>query len=61
MAFSLGSLAIMVIVVIAILAIVGLFIKQSGVAIPPLVVNIFWVIVCAVLCILAIKFVMGVA
>jgi hypothetical protein len=56
---GIAGLAIWVIIVAAIAAIVFVACKAMGVAIPGWVVNVFWIVVIAVVCILAIKFLVG--
>lgn len=60
-AWTLAHWAILVVVVIAIVAIVVIALRQAGVAIPGFVVQIFWILCAAALCIFAIKFLMGLA
>jgi hypothetical protein len=47
--------AIIVVIVIAIIAAVYVFTRNAGVAIPPWVVQLFWIIVVAFVVIMAIK------
>jgi hypothetical protein len=56
---GIAGLAIWIILVAAIAAIVVIACKAMGVAIPPWVVQVFWVLVIAVVCIVAIKFLVG--
>jgi hypothetical protein len=56
---GIAGLAIWIILVAAIAAIVFIACKAMGVAIPPWVVQVFWVLVIAVVCIVAIKFLVG--
>jgi hypothetical protein len=56
---GIAGLAIWIIIVAAIAAIVFVACKAMGVAIPGWVVNVFWIVVIAVVCILAIKFLVG--
>lgn len=53
--WSFGELAIAFIVIIAVCAIVWIFVKQSKIPVPPWLVNVFWVVVAAFVCIAAIK------
>jgi hypothetical protein len=53
------SLAIWIIIVAAVAAIVFVALRTMGVAIPGWVVQIFWIVVVAIVCILAIKFLVG--
>ncbi len=54
--YSIENLAIGFIVLIAIIAIAFIFLKVSGIVIPPWVWQIVCILVAAVLCIAAIKF-----
>ena len=54
-----ASMAIFVIIVAAIIAIVFVALRKLGIAIPDWVVQVFWVVVVAVVCIAAIKFLVG--
>ena len=56
--FGLGlvQFLVAVIVIAAVLAIVYVALKHMGIAIPPVVVTIFWILVVAVFAIWAIKF-----
>ncbi len=55
-----AGMAIWIILIAAIAAIVFVALRQMGVAIPPWVIQIFWILVVAVVCIAAIKFLMSV-
>lgn len=57
---SIAQIAIAIIVVAAICAVVFIALRQMGVAIPSFVIQIFWVLVCAVVCVLAVKFLIGI-
>ena len=52
---GIAGLAIAVIIVAAVVAIVFVACKQMGVAIPAWVVQVFWILVVAVVCIAAIR------
>ena len=54
--WGIGEFAIAIIIVAAIVACVYLAFRQFGIQIPAFVVTIFWILVCAVVCILAIRF-----
>ena len=56
---GLGQLLIYVVVIAACIGIVFLALQQFGVSIPPFAVRIFWIVVCAVLAIVAIRFVLS--
>ena len=53
---GIAGMAIWVIIVAAVIAIVYIACRQMGVAIPAWAVQVFWVLVVAVVCIFAIKF-----
>ncbi len=54
--YSLAEIGIAVIIVVAIVAIVWVFVKASGLPIPPWVWHVLLILVAAVLCIAAIRF-----
>ena len=53
--YSIGQIATYVVVTAAVIAIVYIAITQMGVAIPPWVVKIFWVLVILFVALLAIR------
>lgn len=55
--YSIVQILLIIVVVAACVGIVYVALQQFGVAIPAFAVKIFWIVVCAVLAILAIKFV----
>lgn len=57
--YSIVHLIILVIVIAACVGILYVALRQFGVQIPRFVVLIFWIVVCAVLAIFAIKFIAG--
>jgi hypothetical protein len=57
---GIASWAVWIIIVAAIVAIVVVICRQMGVAIPPFVVTILWIILAAVIGVLAIKFLLSV-
>jgi hypothetical protein len=57
--YTLAQILIMAIVVIAVIAIFVAFVRYSGITIPPIVVTVFWIVLGAVVCIWAIRFVMS--
>jgi hypothetical protein len=57
--WSIGQLAIAVIIIAAIIAIVFIVTKNMGIAIPNWVAQVFWVLVLAVVGVLAVKFLLG--
>lgn len=54
--YSIVQIVIAIIVIAAVVGILYIALQQFGVTIPPFVVKVFWILVCAVVCILAIKF-----
>ena len=56
---GLGQLLIYVVVIAACVGLVYVALQQFGVAIPPFAVKIFWIVVCAFLVIVAIRFVLS--
>ena len=58
---GIAGLAITIIFVAAVCAIVFIACKAMGVEIPGWVVQVFWVLVIAFVCVFAIKFLLGVA
>jgi hypothetical protein len=57
--YSIGQIAIAVVIVAAVVALVVIALRQFGIAIPPWVVQVFWVIVVAFIVICAIKLVLS--
>lgn len=57
---SIAQLAIAIVVIAGIVAIVFVCLRQMGVAVPPFIVTIFWIIVAVVVGVLAIKFLIGI-
>ncbi len=57
---TLAQIAIYIIVIAAIVAIVYVALQQFGIQIPLFVQRIFWICVCCVLAVLAIKFLLTV-
>lgn len=53
------QILIIIIVIAACIGILWVALRQFGVSIPPFVVQIFWIVVCAVIAILAIKVILG--
>ena len=56
---GLGQLLIYVVVIAACIGLVYVALQQFGVAIPAFAVKIFWIVVCAFLVIVAIRFVLA--
>lgn len=54
--YSLGQIAVAIVIIAAVVAIVFVALRQFNVTIPAWVVQVFWVIVVAVVCIAAIRF-----
>jgi hypothetical protein len=58
-ASSPASIAIWIIIVSALAAIVFVALKAMNVAVPPWVLNIVWIVLVAIVAVLAIKFLVG--
>jgi bacteriorhodopsin len=58
--FDVGRWAIIAVVVAAIIGVVYVGLQQAGIAIPAFVVRVFWIVVAAVICVVAIKFLLGI-
>ena len=59
-AWGLSDILIAIVVIAAVVAIVYAALNYFGMTIPPVVVKIFWIVVIAVLAILAIKFIISI-
>lgn len=57
--YSFGQIIIAVIVIAAIIGIVLIVLKQSGIEIPSWVAQIGWIVLLAIVAIVAIKFLLG--
>lgn len=57
--YSISQLAIAIVIIAAICALVFIALRQFGIAIPAWVQSVFWVVVCACVVVLAIRFVAG--
>jgi len=57
--YSIAQLAIAIVIIAAVVALMFVALKQFGIAIPGWVIQIFWILVVAVVVILAIRFVAG--
>lgn len=57
---GIAGMAIWVIIVAAIVAIVFIACRAMGVAIPPWVVQVFWVVIIAIVCVFAIKLLLSI-
>ena len=57
--WNIGSIAITIVVIAAVVALVYIFLRQSGVAIPAWLVQVFWVVVAAIVIIAAIRIVLS--
>lgn len=55
--YSLIQIAIFVVVILGVVGIVLVVAKQMGVAIPPFIITIFWIVLAVVIGIVAIKFI----
>lgn len=58
--YTFVEVAIAIVVIAAVVGLVYVALQQFGVAIPPFIIRIFWIVVAAVLVIAAIKFVAGI-
>jgi|GEM_PF-6483284 hypothetical protein len=57
--YSIVQLLIIVIIIAACIGIMFVALRQFGVTIPPFIITIFWIVVCAFVAIFAIRFVMS--
>lgn len=57
--YTLLDILIFIIVLAACLGVLFVALRQFGVEIPPFLVTIFWIVVCAVAAVLAIRFLAG--
>ncbi len=57
--WGIGEIAVAIIIVAAVVAVVFVALRKFNVAIPEWVVQIFWIMVVAVVCILAIRFLLS--
>lgn len=57
--WTLGEILIAIVVVGAVVGIVYLALQFFGVSVPPVVVKIFWIVVIAVVAIIAIRFLLA--
>ncbi len=57
--YTFGEIAIAIIIIAAVVAVVYIALRQFGVAIPPWVIQIFWVMCVAVVAILAVRFLLS--
>lgn len=58
-AWTLGEVLIAIVVVAAVVGIAYLALQQFGIAVPPVVVKIFWIVCVAVVAIVAIRFLLS--
>jgi hypothetical protein len=56
--WSIGEIAIAIVIIAAVVALVYVALNQFGVAIPPWVVRVFWIVVVCFVVIFAIRLVM---
>jgi hypothetical protein len=59
--YSIVQMVVMAIVLISVVGIAYVVAQANGVAIPPWVVRIFWIVVIAVVAIFAVRLIMGMA
>lgn len=57
--WSIGDLAIAIVIIAAVVALVFVALRQFNVSIPAWVVQVFWIVVCAIVVIFAIKLVLS--
>ncbi len=57
--WGIGEFVIAIIIVAAIIAVLFIALRQFGITIPPWVIQVFWVLVAAVVCILAVRFLLS--
>ncbi len=57
--WGIGSIAIAVVIVCAVVALVYVFFRQSGISPPAWLIQVFWIVVAAVVVIAAIRFVLS--
>lgn len=58
-AWSIGDIVIAIVIIAAIVAVMYIALRQFGVAIPPWVIQIFWICLVAVVAIVAIRFLLS--
>lgn len=56
--WGIGEIVIAVIVIAAVVGVMYVALQQFGVSIPPFVVKIFWIVIAAIVAILAIRFIL---
>jgi hypothetical protein len=59
--FTVAHWAIIIIIIAAVIAVMYVGLNKMGVAIPDWVIKIFWILVVAIVCIIAIKILIGLA
>ena len=57
--WGIGDIAIAIVMIAAIVALVYVALRQFGVAIPQWVIQIFWIVIIALVAIFAVKLIMG--
>lgn len=57
---AIASWAIWGVVIVGVLAVLFAFIQHSGIAIPPLFVRVFWIVIAVAFAIFAIKLIMSI-
>ena len=58
-AYSVGQIVVIAIVIAGIIGIAFIAGRQAGIAIPPFVIQIGWILLCVVVAIFAVRFLMG--
>lgn len=57
--YTIGEIIIAIIIIAAAVAIMYVALKQMGVAIPPWVIQIFWIVVVCIVAIIAVRIVLS--
>jgi hypothetical protein len=57
--WTVGEILVAVVIIAACVGVVYVALQEFGVAIPPWVVRIFWICLCAVVAVLAIRFLLS--
>lgn len=57
--YTFGQLAIAVVIIVAVCGVVYVAMRASGFTPPPWVIQVFWIVAVAAVCILAIKFLLS--
>lgn len=57
--WTVGEIVIAIVIIAAVVAVCYVALNQFGIAIPPWVVRIFWILCCAVVAVFAIRFLLS--